>query len=78
MKENYKLEKCTCGGDVELIPSTPYAQDPKIHCKKCNGNWKYDTYSDALTVEKWNKEHNKECHNIFSDLHPKEIPTKKT
>ena len=58
MKNNeYKLKKCYCGGDVELIPSKPWAQDPSIVCNKCNGRWSYGTYSDKLTIEEWNRSH---------------------
>ena len=57
MKEEYKLEKCHCGGEVYLSPSKPWAQDPSIRCKRCGGRWSYGTYSDMLTIEKWNKLH---------------------
>ena len=58
MKNNeYKLKKCHCGGDVELISSKPWAQDPSIVCNKCNGRWSYGTYSDKLTIEEWNRRH---------------------
>ena len=53
----YKLKKCHCGGEVYLSPSKPWAQDPSIHCLSCGGSWSYGTYSDMLTVEKWNKIH---------------------
>lgn len=53
----YKIKKCHCGGEVELIPSKPWAQDPCIVCNKCNGSWSYGTYSDKLTIEEWNKRH---------------------
>mgnify|MGYP001715611468 FL=1 len=51
MKNEYILAKCNCGGEVELNPSTPWNQDPSIHCTKCGGIWKYGTYSDVLTVK---------------------------
>lgn len=54
---NINLKKCHCGGDVELIPSKPWAQDPSIVCNKCNGRWSYGTYSDKLTIEEWNRRH---------------------
>ena len=54
---NINLKKCHCGGDVELIPSKPWAQDPSIVCNKCNGHWSYGTYSDKLTIEEWNRRH---------------------
>lgn len=57
MKNEYILAKCNCGGEVELNPSTPWDQDPSIHCTKCGGIWKYGTYSDLLTVKEWNKLH---------------------
>ena len=57
MKNEYILTKCNCGGEVELIQSTPWNQDPSIHCTKCVGTWKYYTYSDILTVKEWNKLH---------------------
>ena len=37
LKEEYKLEKCCCGGRVELNPSKPWNQDPSIHCMRCGG-----------------------------------------
>lgn len=57
MKDEYILAKCNCGGEVELISSKPCAQDPSIQCTRCGGKWKYGTYSDMLTVKKWNKLH---------------------
>ena len=52
-----KIKNCHCGGEVQLIPSKPWAQDPSMVCNKCNGCWSYGTYSDKLTIEEWNKRH---------------------
>lgn len=57
MGEEYVLKKCRCGGTAHLSKSCPWDQNPSIYCDKCGGTWKFGTYSDKLTIDKWNKTH---------------------